>query len=161
MDAHTLWKTLHVLSATVLIGTGIGIAFFCWFGSRDAIRRGDIGALRIVLRFTVMADALFTAPAVVFQLLSGAVLLHLDGWSWSSPWSLTAVGLFAFVGACWLPVVWIQLRLKRIVESAPSIEKLPLDFARKFRVWLLLGAPAFASVVAIVFLMVAKPLAVV
>jgi len=160
MDPYLIWKTVHVLSATVLLGTGTGIAFFCWFGSRDAIRRGDIGALRVVLQFTVKADAVFTAPAVVLQLLSGAFLLNLSGWSWWSPWSLTVLGLFAFVGACWLPVVWIQVRLKRLAETAPSIAGLPPEFANLFRVWFLLGIPAFASVVTIVFLMVAKPLAV-
>ncbi|MEO8102881.1 MAG: DUF2269 domain-containing protein [Betaproteobacteria bacterium] len=160
MDAYPLWKTVHVLSATILLGTGIGIAFFCWFGSRDAIRRGDIGALRMVLRFTVVADALFTAPAVIVQFLSGAVLLHLSGWSWASAWSMTVMVLFIAVGACWLPVVWIQARLKRFAYRASSIAGLPRAFGRLFRAWLLLGPPAFACVVALVYLMVAKPLAV-
>ena len=161
METVGLWKTLHVLSATVLIGTGIGIAFFCWFGSREAIRNSDIGALRIVLRFTVVADTAFTAPAVVLQFLSGAVLLKLAGWSWLSPWSLTVLGLFIFVGACWLPAVWIQMHLKRLAVAAPSVAELPPAFARMFRVWVLLGIPAFASVVMILFMMVNKPLPVV
>lgn len=161
MDTYLIWKTLHVLSAAILMGTGIGIAFFCWFGSRAAIRDNNIGALRAVLRFTVIADSAFTAPAVVLQLLSGAVLLNLNGWSWLSPWSLTVMGLFAFVGACWLPVVWIQVRLNRLAKSAPSVAQLPSTFAAMFRVWFLLGIPAFASVVTIVFLMVARPLPVV
>ena len=161
MDTYLIWKTVHVLSATILMGTGIGIAFFCWFGSRTAIRNNDIGALRVVLRFTVAADAIFSAPAVVVQLLSGAVLLGLNGWSWLSPWSLTVMGLFAFVGACWLSVVWIQMRLNRFAKNAPSVAHLPPMFVAIFRVWFLLGIPAFASVVAIVFLMVAKPLPVV
>jgi uncharacterized membrane protein len=158
---YLLCKTLHVLSATALLGTGMGIAFFCWFGSRAALRAGDIGALRVVLRYTVAADAVFTAPAVVLQLGSGAVLLNLNGWSWVSAWSLTVIGLFIFIGACWLPVVWIQLRLKRLAETAPMIAALPRAFAVLFRAWFLLGIPAFASVITMVFLMVAKPLPVV
>ncbi|MEQ1515847.1 MAG: DUF2269 domain-containing protein [Usitatibacteraceae bacterium] len=161
MDAYTLWKTAHVLSATILVGTGIGIAFFCWFGSRDAIKRNDIGALRTVLRFTVVADAIFTAPAVVLQLLSGGALLQLAGWSWTSAWSISVLALFVLVGACWLPVVWIQVRLRRLADSAATIAQLPPEFAAKFRVWFLLGIPAFTAIVAIVYLMVAKPLAVV
>ena len=161
METVGLWKTLHVLSATVLIGTGIGIAFFCWFGSREAIRNGNIDALRIVLRFTVVADAVFTAPAVVLQFWSGAVLLKLAGWSWLSPWSLTVLALFVCVGACWLPVVWIQVHLKRLAVAAPSVAELPPSFARMFRAWVLLGMPAFVSVVLILFMMVNKPLAVV
>ena len=161
MDAYGLWKTLHVLSATILLGSGIGIAFFCWFGSRAALRNGDIGTLRIILRFTVLADAVFTAPAVVLQLVSGAVLLKLAGWSWLSQWSLTVLGLFIFVGTCWLPVVWIQIRLKRFAKIAPNVADLPPAFAHMFRIWLLLGLPAFTSVVTIVFLMVNKPLPVI
>lgn len=160
MDAYHFWKTAHVLSATILMGTGIGIAFFCWFGSRHALMRGDIGALRIVLRFTVLADAIFTAPAVVFQFTSGAALMHLLGWSWTSPWALSVFGLFVAVGICWLPVVWIQVRLHRLAIAAPATVKLPAEFARLFRVWFLLGIPAFGCVVVLVFMMVAKPLAI-
>ncbi len=160
MDAFLIWKTLHVLSATVLLGTGIGIAFFCWFGSRHAIRARDIGTLRVVLRFTVLADGVFTAPSVVVQCISGAVLLQLHGWSWLSPWTLTVMGLFLFIGACWLPVVWIQYRLKQLADIAPDVAGLPMEFARLLRRWFLLGMPAFASVMVILFLMVAKPLSV-
>ncbi len=161
MDAYIGWKVVHVLSATVLMGTGMGIAFFCWFGSRYALGRDDIGALRTVLRFTVIADAVFTAPAVVIQFVSGAALLHLAGWSWISPWTVTVLTLFLLMGACWLPVVWIQVKLSRLAASAPSVAALSPHFASWFRVWFILGIPAFSMVVAIVFMMVARPLAVV
>lgn len=100
MNSTLLWKTLHIASATILVGTGIGIAFFCWFGSREALRNKDIGALRTVLRFTVVADAVFTAPAVLVQFVSGGVLVHLLGWSWGSPWVLAALSLFVLIGLC-------------------------------------------------------------
>ena len=161
MDGHVFWKVAHVLSATILVGTGIGIAFFCWFGSRLAMARDEIGALRIVLRFTVLADAVFTAPAVVFQFVSGVALLEHLRWSWHSPWALTVLALFIFVGACWLPVVWIQMRLSRLANTAPSVSELPPAFMKLFRIWILLGIPAFACVMALVFMMVAKPLPVV
>ncbi|HUF82377.1 MAG TPA: DUF2269 family protein, partial [Burkholderiales bacterium] len=79
--AFEFWKTAHVLSAAILFGTGLGIAFFCWFGFRRALRTRDIAGLRLVLRLTVLADAWFTAPAVLFQAASGLVLMHLLGWS--------------------------------------------------------------------------------
>ncbi len=161
MNSYLFWKFAHVSSATILMGTGIGIAFFCWFGSRQAIAHGEIGALRIVLRFTVIADAIFTAPAAIFQFVSGAVLLEHLGWSWHSPWTLSVLALFVLVGACWLPVVWIQIQLSRLANAAPTITQLPPRFLRLFRIWLLLGLPAFASVVMLVFMMVAKPMAVV
>src|SRR5437588_9838653 len=94
------WKTAHILSAAVVFGTGLGIAFFCWFGYRHAMRDGDIGVLRGTLRLTVVADAWLTAPAVVFQAVSGVVLMTLLGWPLLSPWSIAVWSLFVFTGAC-------------------------------------------------------------
>jgi uncharacterized membrane protein len=159
-EALSFWKTAHVLSAAILFGTGLGIAFFCWFGFRRALRTDDIAGLRLVLRLTVLADAGFTAPAVIFQAASGVVLMHLLGWSLMSPWSLASWSLFALTGACWLPVVVMQMRLSREAERAPSIAALTLEFHRRFRLWFLLGIPAFIAVVALFYLMVAKPLAI-
>ncbi len=160
MDSYVFWKFAHVLSATILVGTGIGIAFFCWFGSRQAILRGEIGALRLVLRFTVIADAVFTAPAVIVQFVSGVVLLEQLGWSWVSPWALTVLALFLLIGACWLPVLWIQMRLSQLANAAASVRELSPAFNRLFRLWFVLGIPAFASIVMLVFMMVVKPMAV-
>jgi len=159
-DALSLWKTAHIVSAAILFGTGLGIAFFCWFGTRGALRRGEIGALREVLRLTVVADTVFTAPAVVFQAVSGVVLMRLLGWPFVSAWSIAVWTLFILTGACWLPVVALQIRLWRDAERASSLQALPERFHRWFRWWLALGVPAFGAVLAIFYLMVAKPLSV-
>jgi uncharacterized membrane protein len=158
VTAISFWKTAHILSAAILFGTGLGIAFFAWFGSRRALKIGDIAGLRLVLRLTVQADAWLTAPAVVFQAVSGVVLLKLLGWPLSSPWSVAAWSLFIFTGACWLPVVVMQARLSREADRASSIGALPARFHRMFRVWFILGWPAFTAVVLLFYLMVAKPL---
>ena len=160
MSALAFWKTAHVISAALLFGTGLGIAFFCWFGYRRALASGEIAALRAVLRLTVIADACITAPAVVFQAASGLVLMNLAGWPLSSPWSIAVWSLFILTGACWLPVVVIQARLARVAERAASVAALPAHFHRWFRWWFALGIPAFAAIVAIYYLMVAKPLAI-
>jgi uncharacterized membrane protein len=160
MSDIALLKTIHVLSAAVLLGTGFGIAFFCWLGYRLALRRNEIAIVRATLRLTVAADAIFTAPAVVVQAATGAWLVHLYGWSMASPWALSAWGLFFFAGACWLPVVWLQIVLKRQSEQSGSMAALPARFHRLFTLWFVLGIPAFAAVVAIFYLMVAKPLGV-
>ena len=160
MSAYLLWKTLHVLFAAVILGTGFGIAFFTWFGYRGAMRSKDIGALRTVLRLTVIADACFTAPAVAFQAGSGLVLSGTLGWPLVSAWSIAVWGLFLLAGACWLPVLRIQLRLHREALDAASVEALSALFHARFRAWFALGVPAFAAVLAITWLMVAKPLAV-
>ena len=159
-DALALWKTAHVLSAAILFGTGLGIAFFCWIGFRRALRTADIAGLRLVLLLTVLADALFTAPAVVFQAVSGLVLMQLHGWSHTSPWSVAAWLLFLFTGACWLPVIVMQVWLSREADRVPSIAALPARFHRWFRLWFVLGIPAFTAVVVLFYLMVAKPLAI-
>ena len=161
MDAHTLWKLLHLLSASVLFGTGMGIAFFAWFGYRRAMAIGEIDGLRAVLRLTVIGDTLFTAPAVVLQLLSGIVLINLNHWSLLSPWSLTVFGLYVAVGFLWLPVVIIQILMSREADRASSIAELKHNFHRRYLAWFVLGVPAFLMVIGIFYLMISKPLAVV
>jgi uncharacterized membrane protein len=161
IDSYMLWKTAHIISAAVLFGTGFGIAFFCWFGYRAALRSGDVGALRSVLRLTVIADACFTAPAVVFQALSGYMLMRILGWPLLSVWSSVVWSLFILVGCCWLPVVALQVRLKREAETANTMDTLSNAFHRRFRWWFALGIPAFAAVIVIFYMMVAKPAAVV
>lgn len=156
--ALALWKTAHILSAAVLLGTGAGIAFFCWFGYRAALRSGEIAVLRAVLRLTVIADAWLTAPAVVFQAMSGLILMKLLGWAYVSMWSITTWTLFLLVGVCWVPVVIIQIQLHGEAQRAVSLDALPARFHALFRVWFALGVPAFSAVVTVVYLMVAKPL---
>lgn len=160
MTTFAFWKTAHILSAAILFGTGFGIAFFTWFGYRGAMRSRDIGALRSVLRLTVIADACLTAPAVAFQAVSGVVLMNHLGWALASAWSIAVWALFLLAGACWLPVLHIQARSSRASREAPSIDALPAWFHAWFRWWFALGIPAFAAVIAIYWMMVAKPLAV-
>jgi uncharacterized membrane protein len=161
MDAHTFWRLLHILSSTVLFGTGLGIAFFAWFGYQRAMRIREIDGLRAVLRLTVIADALFTAPAVLLQLISGLVLMDMNGWSLTSPWSLTVLALYLLVGALWLPVVVIQILMSRAANRASAVASLEPAFHHRFVLWFVLGVPAFLLVVGIFYLMVAKPLALV
>ena len=152
------WKTAHVVSAAVIFGTGLGIAFFTWLGSRAALRARDIGALRLVLRYTVVADACFTAPAVAFQAATGVLLVERLGWQQLSAWTFAVWTLFVLAGACWLPVLRIQALLARAAQRAASVDTLPDAFHRMFRWWVALGIPAFAAVIAIFWLMIAKPL---
>ena len=155
---YVLWKTAHIVSAAILFGGGLAIAFFCWLGYRSAMRGGGIAALRATLRLTVVADACLTAHAVVFQAASGLILVNVLGWPYLSPWSMATWALFLFVGACWIPVLAIQWRLSREARAAPSLAALSREFHCWFRVWFALGRPAFRAVLAILYLMVGKPL---
>lgn len=160
MDTYTLWKTAHVISAAILFGTGFGIAFFAWFGYRRALEIGEIDGLRSVLWLTVIADTCFTAPAVAFQLASGLVLMNINSWPLTSPWSVATLSLFALVGLLWLPVVAIQILMSREAHRVAAVQDLSDRFHRRFVLWFVLGVPAFIIVIGIFFLMIAKPLSI-
>lgn len=154
MSLYVLLKIIHILSGAVLFGTGAGIAFFMLraHATKDARTVADVG------KIVVLADFVFTASAVVVQPISGLGLIHLQGWSLTSPWLLAAYGLYVLIGVCWLPVVWIQYRMMKLAEQAAGQgAPLPPAYHRLFRWWFGLGWPAFAGVLAIYWLMVAKP----
>lgn len=157
MDNYLLLKMIHILSAVVLMGTGAGIAFFMFMASRTA----NVAAIAITARHVVLADWLFTAPAVVIQLVSGVLLMLKLGYSFTSTWFLWVIALFIFIGACWIPVVFIQYRLKSLANIALSTGVLDPNFISLMRLWTVLGIPAFISILIIFWLMVFKPLAVV
>jgi uncharacterized membrane protein len=154
MTLDVALKVIHILSASVLFGTGLGIAFFMLM----AHRTGDPAAIARTARVVVVADMLFTATAVVVQALSGVALAWVVGYSLLDSWIVVSIALYVLVGACWLPVVWIQLRLRDLAaQAARQSGALPDRYARLFRVWFWLGWPAFAGVVAIFAIMVQKP----
>jgi len=147
-------KWLHVLSSTVLCGTGLGSAFYMFFTNRS----GEVRAIAVVARRVVIADWLFTTPTAILQPLTGFWLLHLANLPWTSGWILWSLVLYVVAGACWLPVVWIQIRMARMAEAAAQAgEPLPERFWRYHAVWTALGCPAFIAFIAIFYLMVVKP----
>lgn len=152
-DIYPIVKTLHILSATVLFGTGLGTAFFFW-SSRKC---NDAGRL-FAARTTVQADFVFTLPAVILQPLTGAWLIALAGLDWTDQWLVISYGLYFFAGLCWLPVVWIQYRMMRMLErkAAGGTFDAP-RFERLRKTWFLLGWPAFGGLILVIYLMVAKP----
>ncbi len=153
MDYLTV-KWLHVLSSTVLFGTGLGSAFYMFFTNRTA----DARAVAVVSRRVVMADWLFTTPTAIIQPLTGAWLVHAAGFPWTSRWIAWSIALYVVAGACWLPVVWLQIRMAAMAEaSAREQAPLPALFWRYHAIWTSLGIPAFVAFVAIFYLMVAKP----
>lgn len=150
-----LWvKWIHVMSSTLLFGTGLGIAFFMW----SAHRRGDPAHIAATARTVVIADACFTAPAVVVQFATGLWMAHVAGMPLSALWLKWALVLFFVVGACWLPVVWLQIRARDLARAASAQGgPLPPAYHAIMRWWFWLGWPAFLGVLAIFWLMVMKP----
>jgi len=153
MSAYFLLKTIHVISATILFGTGLGIAFFM-FRSRST---DHLQEKFFAIRTTVLADYLFTAPAAVLQPATGAWLIWNGGFQWTEDWLLISYVLYAIAALCWLPVVRIQIRLKQILAACLSSgDPLPPHYDRLFRTWFILGWPTFLGLVVVFFLMVLK-----
>ncbi|KSB88146.1 hypothetical protein AS593_02185 [Caulobacter vibrioides] len=154
MDLYLLLKAAHVVGATVLLGTGAGIAFFMLM----AHRTGQPALIAHTARVVVIADTVFTAAAVVIQPITGAALAHVVGYPLLSGWIGLSLVLYVVTGLCWLPVVWIQIRLRDLADAAAKAgQPLPERYHRLFRAWFVLGFPAFAAVLAIVWLMLARP----
>ncbi|RCK47626.1 membrane protein [Thalassospira profundimaris] len=144
----------HIIGACVLLGTGAGIAFFFvvsnYWGTPEMI--GHVG------RIVVLADTIFTATAAVFQPITGYFLAHEAGWSLGEPWIMLSLGLYVIVGIFWLPVVWIQIRLRNMaLEAARLGTGLNESYRKLYRIWVIFGFPAFIAVMLIVWLMISKP----
>jgi uncharacterized membrane protein len=151
---YLLVKWLHILSSTFLFGTGIGSAFYMLFASLSR----DVRAIAVVSRYVVLADWIFTSTTVVLQPLTGFYLMHLAGYPLGSTWIAWSIALYLLAGACWLPVVWIQLRMRDMAQAAArDATPLPEQYWRYLRIWFLLGIPAFLALVVVFYLMVAKP----
>lgn len=152
---YLIVKWLHILSSTFLFGTGIGSAFYMLFTSLSR----DVRAIAVVSRYVVLADWIFTTSTIVIQPLTGIYMIHLAGYPWTSKWIMWSFGLYFLAGACWLPVVWIQLKMRDMAQvAARDGVDLPPLYWRYLRWWVLLGIPAFFSLVIVFWLMVAKPL---
>ncbi|WP_426106800.1 DUF2269 family protein [Massilia sp. TSP1-1-2] len=147
-------KWLHILSSTFLFGTGIGSAYYMLFTS---ISR-DVRAIAVVSRFVVLADWIFTTSTIVIQPLTGFYMIYVAGYPLSSRWIMYSIGLYFLAGACWLPVVWIQLKMRDMAQlAARDGTELPAQYWRYLRLWVVLGIPAFVALVIVFWLMVAKP----
>ena len=147
-----LW--LHIIGATLLLGTGAGIAFFMVM----AHRTGDPAVIAHVAGTVVVADFLFTATAVAAQPITGAALMALQGWPLSTPWIALALILYGVVGLFWIPVVFMQIKMRDIAHvAATEGTRLPDAYYNLYRRWFAFGFPAFFAVLAILWLMTAKP----
>ncbi|MBS7779222.1 DUF2269 domain-containing protein [Acidovorax sp. CCYZU-2555] len=154
MNTYLLLKWIHIVSSVVLVGTGLGSAFYMFFTNRS----GSVAAQAVVSRLVVRADWWFTSPAVVVQPITGLALAHMAGWPLSTPWLALSIVLYLFAGLCWLPVVWLQIRMSRLASQAFAAgQPLPALHAHYQRWWERLGYPAFAAMGIVFYLMVNKP----
>jgi uncharacterized membrane protein len=151
---YLILKYLHVIGATMILGTGSGIAFFMLMAhlSRDAAFVARTAGV------VVLADIVFTATAVLAQPVTGYFLAREMGFSLSDGWMMASLALYGVAGAFWLPVVWIQVRMRDLAAAAASAgQPLPRSYHRLFRLWFAFGFPGFGSVMLIIWLMITKP----
>ena len=155
MNTFLLVKTLHILSSVLMVGTGFGTAFYLFWANRS----GSVAAQAVVSKWVIKADWWFTTPAVVFQPLSGLWLAHYLGVPWSATWIWLTVLLYAVAGMCWLPVVYLQLKMAKLADKAwqTGANAVPPVYYRYARWWEYLGYPAFCAMVVVYFSMVMKP----
>ncbi len=150
-----LIRWAHILGATVLLGTGAGIAFFMVMAHQTK----DAKIISHVAGTVVIADWIFTASTVVVQPITGVWLAASMGWPLTSTWIIWSVGLYVFTGAFWLPVVWIQHPLRDMARLAADTDNpLPDQYFKLYRIWFACGFPAFIAVLAIIWLMIARPI---
>jgi uncharacterized membrane protein len=147
-------KWLHILSSTLLFGTGLGSAFYMFFTSLTR----DARVVATVVRYVVIADYAFTTPTIIIQPLTGLYLIHLAGFPLSSTWIAVSIALYFLAGAAWLPVVWIQIKMRDMAAAAAANgSELPPRYWLFLKWWVALGVVAFAALVVVFYLMVAKP----
>ncbi len=153
MDYETL-KWLHILSATLLFGTGLGSAFYKW----SADRSHNLQVINHTNRTVVIADYLFTTPTVIIQPITGVLLVNSMGYTLTEPWLIITYLLFIMAGLCWLPVVWLQIKMRDLSQQAVTQgSELGKEYQRLAQYWFYLGIPAFSAMIAVYFLMVFKP----
>ena len=146
-------KTIHIISAFLLFGTGLGSAFYKW----QADRNGNVEHIAITNKHVVMADYLFTTPTIIIQPVTGVWMAHLAQIPLSSPWIAISLGLYIFAGLCWLPVVYLQIKMQKLAEQAVNTQSvLTKAYWRMARIWFWLGVPAFVSIMLVIVLMVYK-----
>lgn len=154
IELEFLYRWLHVIGACVLLGTGAGIAFFMVM----AHRTGKAELIAHTASIVVIADTIFTATAAIAQPITGILLAHQTGWPLSTGWIVLSLALYVFVGLFWLPVVWIQIKMRNLARQAAEIDSaLPAQYHKLFRIWFAFGFPAFFAVLAIVWLMLERP----
>jgi uncharacterized membrane protein len=154
MTLYFAIKYLHVLGAIVILGTGTGIAFFMLM----AHRTGDATFIAKTAEVVVIADMIFTLTAVLLQPVSGGLLMMLSSTSITEGWIMISLGLYAVAGLFWVPVIFMQIEMRDLARvAAGKSTLLPPRYFTLFRRWFLFGIPGFGSVMAILWLMIAKP----
>ncbi len=150
---YLILKYWHIVSAFLLFGTGLGSAFYKWLADKN----GNIQHIAITNKHVVIADYIFTTPTIIMQPLTGLWMANMAQIPLTTPWIAVSLGLYVFAGLCWLPVVYLQIKMQKMAEQAVVDKtKLPEKYWRYAQLWFWLGVPAFIAIMLVIFLMVFK-----
>lgn len=150
-----LWlKFIHILSSTILFGTGIGTACNLFLAHKTK----DIYLIANTAKYVVLADWIFTGTSGFIQPVTGFWMVYLAGYSFTSLWVLGSIIGYLIAAFCWLPVVYFQIKMRDFAFAAyKNNTALPPTYFRYFRYWFYLGWPAFISLIIVFYLMTSKP----
>lgn len=151
-----LWlKFIHVISSTILFGTGIGTACVMLYAHNTK----NINIIAAISRYVVFADWIFTATSGVIQLVTGLWMVYLAGYSFYLFWIWGSILGYVIAALCWFPVVYLQIKMRNFaIEAAQLHSLLPQQYYRYFTYWFCLGWPAFISLIIVFYLMTNKPM---
>jgi uncharacterized membrane protein len=150
-----LWlKLIHVISSTILFGTGLGTATVMLYGYYCQ----NISAMAVINRYVVLVDWIFTGTSGFIQPISGLLLVYIAGYPLHSLWIIGSLIAYSIAAVCWFVVVYLQIKLRDLSELAcQKNSELPEIYHVYFKWWFILGWPAFISLIVVFYLMVMKP----
>lgn len=151
-----LWlKFIHIISSTVLFGTGIGTACVMLYGHRTR----DVRIIAGITQYVVLADWVFTGTSGLVQPITGLWMVYLAGYSFSSLWIWGSIAGYIIAAFCWFPVVYLQIKMRDFAIAADKTNSpLPPGYFTYFKYWFCLGWPAFISLIMVFYLMTNKPM---
>ena len=152
---YLLLKYIHILSSTILFGTGIGTASVMLYG--HLTKQPTI--IAAINRYVVIADWIFTASSAIVQPITGFWMVYLAGYAWSTLWIGGSIIGYIIAACCWFPVVYLQIQLRDLaIVAARGQTSLPDRYYQLFRYWFYLGWPAFISLIIVFYFMTFKPI---
>jgi len=150
---YLILKYIHIVSAFLLFGTGLGSAFYKWLADRG----GNVQHIAITNKHVVIADYIFTTPTIIMQPLTGLWMVNMAQIPLTTPWVVMSLSLYVFAGLCWLPVVYLQIKMQKMAELAVVNQTdLPDQYWQYAKRWFWLGVPAFIAIMFVIFLMIFK-----
>lgn len=151
---YAWFKILHIISAAVLFGGGLGVAIYLLYVNQQK----NLALIAQASATAVSATWLFTVLAAFVQAITGFVLVGLHGYASSTMWILGSILGFLVTGILWLPIVCLQIRCRDLAVTALQTNTpLSAEYRRCYRTWCCLTLLVWVVLVVVFYLMTNKP----